>query len=86
MAGFNLPPGVSVNDIPGNGPDEEYTRSERKHNERGLPLPTYADLLTRLLRAAFRLEPTKAAIVGVHWERWISQQPHGRWSETTHAK
>ena len=63
-----------------------------KRNQRGLIVPTYSDLYDRMLHAVRRLEPTHAAVVGMHFERWHQRQPNARWCrspeylENVHAR
>lgn len=56
---------------------------ERKRNERGFIVPSYSDLLLRMLEAADNHYPSKAAIIGMHFERWVNRQPSSRWAKAT---
>lgn len=47
---------------------------------------SYVCLFSRLLNAARKLSPTKAAIVGMHFARWERKQPLGRWDNCRDCK
>jgi hypothetical protein len=50
----------------------------RKTDERGFIVPTYGQLFSRLICAVEKLEPTRAALIAIRWERWNQNQPPWR--------